>query len=91
MDWQKLAADSVTALVPVLTVVVVWGARLLIPKIPRAVLPLLALGAGPILDAILGALSGVQAGGMVQAALLGAAGVWLREFFTTIKQHGLSA
>lgn len=35
MDWTGLGAQAILALVPIVTMVVVWAVRRLIPKIPR--------------------------------------------------------
>jgi hypothetical protein len=91
MDWAQLGADVITALVVPLTVVVVWAVRKAIPKIPRAVLPFLALAGGPAINAILSAISGVESQGVIVGALLGAAAVWLREAWSTVKEHGLKS
>jgi hypothetical protein len=91
LDWAQLGADVVTALVVPLTVVVVWLVRKAIPKIPRAVLPFLALAGGPAINAVLSAISGIESQSLIVGALLGAAGVWTREAWTTFKEHGLKS
>lgn len=91
VDWAQLGADVITAIVPPLTVLAVWLTRKLIPKIPRAVLPFLALGGGAAINALLSAIAGVQDQGPLVGALLGAAAVWLREMWTTFQEHGLKS
>jgi len=89
-DSQASVAQAITVLIPIIVPFVVWGARLAIPKIPRAVLPALAVGAGVGVEALVSWISGGQWSPMT-GAILGALGVFAREFATTIKQHGMSA
>lgn len=91
LDWAQLGAGVITALVPPLTVLVVWLVRKGIPKIPRALLPFLALAGGPAINAAISALAGTETQNVVVGALLGGAAVWLREAWTTIREHGLSS
>jgi hypothetical protein len=88
-DYADLAAQAINALVVIAVPMVVFGIKLLLPKIPRAVLPFLALGAGNLLQFIS---TLTPAGGKwspVIASLLGAAGLWLREIVSTLKEHGM--
>jgi hypothetical protein len=89
LDWAQVGADVITALVPPLTILFVWGTRKLIPKIPRAILPFLALGGGAAINAAISALAGIQDQGLIVGALLGAVAVWLREMWTTFQEHGV--
>lgn len=89
-DWEQIGANAIQALVVPLTVVFVWGARKLIPFIPRAVLPVLAVALGLGLDWLLVFVAGGTFSPMI-GALLGASAVWLREFVNTIQVHGGSA
>jgi hypothetical protein len=91
LDFAQLGAQLITALVVPLTVVIVWLVRKAIPKIPRALLPFLALGGGPAINALLSAISGVESQSVIVGALLGAAAVWLREAWSTVKEHGLKS
>jgi hypothetical protein len=90
MDWNDLTVRSIVALTPIVTTLLVWGARLLVPKIPRTFLPLLAM----LLPVVGDWLYSLSTGGMsnpMLAALLGAAAVWVRELVSTFRQHKLSA
>jgi hypothetical protein len=91
MDWAQLGADVITALTAPLTVVVVWAVRKAVPKIPRTLLPFIALGGGPAVHALLSTIAGVESQSAVVMALLGMAAVWLRESWSTYKEHGLKA
>jgi len=90
MDWTLLGSQAVLALVPIVTMVVVWGVRLLIPKIPRVALPVLAMGLPYVLTFFVNYVGGHEFSPLV-AALLGAAATWLRELISTIQQHGTDA
>lgn len=87
MDWMAWSAQLVMAVVPVLTMLVVWGIRKLIPLIPRVVLPFLAMGLPFVLTLLMNYIGGHEFNPVV-GALLGAAATWLREVITTIQEHG---
>lgn len=89
-DWGQVGANAIQVLVIPLTVVVVFFAKKLIRAIPRAVLPVLAIGLGLGLDWFLAFAAGGTFSPMI-GALLGASAVWLREFVNTIQVHGGSA
>ena len=90
LDWEQVGVNAIQALVIPLTVIFVWFARKLIPVIPRAVLPVLAVALGFGLDWFLAFATGGTFTPFI-GALLGAAAVWLREFVNTIQKHGASA
>lgn len=90
MDWTNLGAQAILALVPIVTMIVVWGVRKLVPKIPRVALPILAASLPFALSFLASYISGHTFSPLV-AALLGAAATWLREIISTIQQHGSSA
>lgn len=90
MDWMDVAAQAVIALVPVATMVVVWLIRLMVPKIPRVALPVLAM-ALPFGLTLLTNYVGGHEFSPILGALLGAAATWLRELLSTINQHGTGA
>lgn len=88
-NYLGLAAGAITALVPFAVPVLVYGIKLLLPSVPRIVLPFLALGFGQLLTF----LASITTGGtfnVVEAALLGAAGVFVREVLNTLNEHGVS-
>lgn len=88
MDWNSWIVQLVMAVTPVVTTLIVFGIRKLIPKIPRVALPILA-----VLLPVAASWFYSYAGGTftpVVAALLGAAAVWLREIVNTFQQHQLN-
>lgn len=90
MDWMAVASQAVVALVPVVTMVVVWGIRLLIPKIPRVALPVIAMALPFVLTLLTNYIGGHELNPMM-GALLGAAATWLREIISTLNEHGSNA
>lgn len=89
MDWNSWGVQLVMAVTPVVTTLLVWGLRLLIPKIPRVALPVVAM----LLPVAASWFYSFAGGGQftpVVAALLGAAAVWLREIVNTFQQHKLN-
>lgn len=89
-DWSAFGVSAVTVLVPVVTSLVIWAARAVLVKIPRFLIPILAVSFASGLDLLLA----YQTGGAfnpIVGALLGAASVWLREFVNTLAEHGLSS
>ncbi len=89
-DWGQVGANAIQAFVVPLTVLFVFFAKKLIPFIPRAVLPVLAVALGLGLDWFLAFAAGGTFSPMI-GALLGDSAVWLREFVNTIQVHGGSA
>jgi hypothetical protein len=87
MDWNSWSVQLVMAVTPVVTTLLVWGLRLLIPKIPRVALPVVAMLL-PVVASWFYSYAGGQFTPVV-AALLGAAAVWLREVVNTFQQHKL--
>ena len=87
MDWNSWSVQLVMAVTPVVTTLLVWGLRLLIPKIPRVALPVVAMLL-PVVASWFYSYAGGQFTPVV-AAFLGAAAVWLREVVNTFQQHKL--
>lgn len=87
MDWQNLGAQAILALVPVVTMVIVYGIRKLVPKLPRFIVPIIAMALGAVLAVVQSQLGGPDVSVLV-AALLGACATWLREIINTIQEHG---
>jgi hypothetical protein len=73
------------ALIPVAVPVVIAGVKLALPKIPSVVLPVLAPVLGAALEIVLH-YSGLVDGNGVLGAVLGAAGVGLREVVDQVKK-----
>lgn len=59
--------------------------KTLVPRLPKALLPILAPLVGAALE-IVGYYSGLTGGSVVTGAVLGALGVWLREVLDQLKQ-----
>ncbi len=89
-DLNIAGVSVITALIPILVPFVVYGVRLLIPHIPRVALPLIAVVGGLVINAFDSFVAGADANILV-AALLGAAGVFIREVFNTFQKHGVSS
>jgi hypothetical protein len=89
-DWSQIGVDLIHVAVPILTAIFIWLGRLAVEKVPRALLPIVAVVLGTGVDYILSVLSG---GGfnVVVGALLGASATWLRELVDTIMEHGVNA
>ena len=85
MDWTQPLVQFIAGITPVVTTILVYAIRLLIPKIPRVALPIIAM-----LLPVAASWFYSFAGGTftpVVAALLGAAAVWLREVVNTFQEH----
>lgn len=89
-DFKLMAAQAITALVPIFTVAVLWGAKLAWSKIPAAVVVFAAPVVGILGNFLLSWLTGQQTSDPVVAALLGMAGTYLREILSTIATKGFS-
>ena len=90
MDWPALGAQAILALVPVVTMLIIWVARKFVPKLPRFTIPIIAMALGFLLTMVQGMLGGPAVAPLV-AALLGACATWLRELINTIQEHGGAA
>ena len=88
-DLTEAGVLAINALIPIVVPFVVWGAKSLIPKIPKSVLPALAVVAGMGLDQFLGFVGG-GSWGLLAGAGLGALGVFAREVVHTLKNHGVT-
>jgi len=89
-DWNAFGISAITALVPVVTSLVIWAARMALVKTPRILIPIVAVAFASGLDLLLAYVSGGTFNPIV-GALLGAASVWLREFVSTFAEHGLNS
>ena len=89
-DWSGFGVSAISALVPVVTALAVWGGRVLVAKVPRAFLPIVAVAIGTGFDFLLAYMQGGTFNPVV-GALLGASATWLRELISTIQEHGLKA
>jgi hypothetical protein len=73
---DSVGAAAIAALVPVVVMVLVWGVRLVVPKIPPILLPIIATGFGALSSFI--ATVPVD-GSLLKGAALGALAVFVRE------------
>jgi len=90
MDWNEISIKALQAIVPVLTLIVVGLIRLVLPRIPRAFLPILAA----ILPFGVAVLTNYLTSATLNPWLmliLGAVATWLRELISTINEHGLKS
>ena len=88
MDWTDPLVQFIAAVTPVVTTILVYVIRLLIPKIPRVALPVVAMLL-PVAASWFYSFASNGTFTPVYAALLGAAAVWLREIVNTFQQHKL--
>jgi hypothetical protein len=80
MNWLNLIVVGVT---PVVIALIKWG----VPKVPGWTLPIAAPFVGIAVDFVLKKAGVATDGGVIQTALLGAAGVWLRELQDQVRQR----
>ena len=73
-----------------LTPIIIYGVKAVVPKIPKFLLPVAAPLVGIAVDFVLRKV-GLETSGSFQAALWGAAGVWLREVQDQAKQAMVAA
>jgi hypothetical protein len=90
MDWTQPLTQFIVAITPVVTTLVVWGIRKLVPKIPRVALPIIAMLL-PVAASWVASLAMGTNFTPIVAALLGAAAVWLREVVNTLQQHQINS
>tara|TARA_R110000868_G_scaffold329464_1_gene590306 strand:+ start:108 stop:458 length:351 start_codon:yes stop_codon:yes gene_type:complete len=76
----------ILTLIPLLVPLAVACIKFLLPKVPKALLPILAPAIGAGIDAVASYATGHQSN-LIAAALLGSAGVGLREIFDQVKQQ----
>ena len=80
-----LISQLITYLTPMLVPLVLAGAKKAIASLPSWLIPILAPILGAVLDVLNAQLTGFSGGGML-GAILGAAGVGLREIIDQIKK-----
>ena len=86
-DPKAALAHSIELLTPVLVPFIVWITRSAIPKIPSMMLPILASVLGVVVTQI-GALATGGHYGVIGGALLGLAGVGVREVLNQVIKAG---
>lgn len=82
---QDTLSQYLVMIIPVVVPILIAGLKKWIPNIPSWILPVLAPLLGALADLIMQA-AGVQTGGAVKGALLGSAGVGLRELQNQVAQ-----
>jgi hypothetical protein len=89
-NMRLVLAQLITAVTPVLVTLIPYAARKAFPRIPRIALPFVALVAGPVFN-LVNMLTDNGAGttDVLTSALIGAAGVWSHEVYTTWRQWRL--
>ena len=81
MDWSTLFP----ALIPVVTPLLIAGVKKLIPFISKPLLPIIAILLGALID-ILSSLATGTSMNPIYGAVLGAAGIGLREVVDQVKK-----
>lgn len=89
-DYRRLIVDLISAVTPVLTVVVVWAFKLAWAKLPASVVVFAAPVLGIVLNYLVAWIAGQSPSDPIVAALLGTAGVYLRELLSTLSTKGLT-
>ena len=80
-----MSQTVILGLIPLVVPILLWGLKGVVPLIPKFLLPILAPLLGAALEWI-GYYAGVTSGNPVLGAVLGAAGVGLREVIDQIKR-----
>lgn len=91
MDWNNVAVQAITALTPVLVLVLVWALKLAWSKIPATAIFVVAPILGLMVNFALSWIAGHQSEfSPVMAAALGSLATVLREFLTTVGTKGVN-
>lgn len=88
-DYFGAAAGLIAAVATVAVPIVTYFVKLVVPKIPRAALPFVVLAVGQA-TTYLGSYVPGGKYSAVLGALAGLGGLWLRETYTTINEHGIT-
>jgi MFS superfamily sulfate permease-like transporter len=87
MDWTDVSIKAIEALVPVVTIIVMYYWKEFVAATPKVLVPILAAAVGAALDYVTSLLTG-GVYSPIWGAVLGALAVWLREIGSTFAQHG---
>ncbi len=79
--------DQILALIPLLTPIVVWGFKAVIPRIPKWMLPVLAPCVGALAEIAMHYAGASAEATVLRGAILGASGLWLREAMDQIRKR----
>lgn len=91
MNWNNVAVQAITALTPVLVLVLVWALKLAWSKIPATAIFFVAPLIGLAVNFALSWIAGHQAEfSPLVAAVLGSLATVLREFITTVQTKGIN-
>lgn len=89
-DMSALAVAAIVALTPVLSVLVLWGLKIVWAKIPASWMFVASPVVGLLINFALNWIAGNAANfSPVVASILGALAVYLREFLSTLATKGL--
>ena len=86
-DASKSLADLIAAVGTIAIPWAIWGAKSLMPRVPRAILPLVPLVLGWGVDTL--STMAVGTGSSIGAAGIAVVSMVMREVLHTVKQHGL--
>lgn len=90
MDWNSVAVQLITAVTPVVTLVVVWALKNVWAKIPASFMFVVTPLAGILLNYVLSWIAGHSADfSVILGAVLGLLAVVIREFLSTLASKGL--
>ena len=89
-DWSAFGMSAIQALIPVVTMLAIWGGRKLVTFIPRGFIPVVAVVMGTAFDFLTAYTSGGVFNPLV-GALLGATSTWLWELINSFNEHGLDS
>jgi len=84
-DWSQFGLDLIQLITPLVTTLAIQLAKSVVGKIPKTLIPLVAVILGMGVDFLLAQSTG-GAFHPVLAALLGAAAVWLYEFTKSLNE-----
>lgn len=89
-DWGAFGVNVIQALVPVVTSLAIWLGRVALERIPRVLIPIVAVVLGTGFDMLTAYVSGGVFNPVV-GALLGASAVWLHQIISLIDEFGLKS
>ena len=89
-DLKGAGAQAILALIPVVTLFVVWGGKLLFSKIPAAAVIFAVPMIGIVLNYLIAWLAGHPPADPILAAVFAAVATYARELVTTVGTKGVS-
>jgi len=89
--WSDIAVEAIKGLTAPLIVVIVWAVRkYVVPKVPRAAIPVAVMLLGYGADFLVSMATGTTMSPL-GGVLIGSAAIALREIVTTLQEHGINA